>query len=69
MLLIPRILRRLRRIPEPVVSRDQALQIAESVARAEGLSWTMPLVIEELRTWVVRTAAHTIPSPWIVIDN
>lgn len=63
------VLRRLRRIPRPVVGRDEALRIAQRFARDRDLNWTTPFICERLRSWVVHTASDTAPSPWVIIDN
>ncbi len=62
-------IRKIMRIPQPRVTRAEAVEIAGRLCKERG--WTMknPSVVEELRTWVVWTAGGMKPSPFVVIDQ
>ena len=51
-----RLLRRLLGIPEPTISRQQAVQIARRECERKGWPWEEPILVEEtLRTFRVYT--------------
>jgi hypothetical protein len=54
-------------VPQPRISRSQALAIAKQEAEQRGWPFENPDIVEELRTWVVFTRGDMRPSPWIVI--
>lgn len=54
------VLRTLLRIPEPAISRSEALLIARRVCQEERWSWDEPILIKEgLRKWFVWTNANS----------
>ncbi len=63
------IMREIMRIPQPKITRAEAVEIAGRCCKERG--WTMknPSVVEELRTWLVWTAGGMKPSPFVAIDQ
>ncbi len=63
------ITRKILCIPQPKITRAEAVEIAGHLCKERG--WTMknPSVVEELRTWVVWTAGGMKPSPFVAIDQ
>ena len=57
------------RIPKPIFNADKALQIAKMECTNKGIPIGDPIVIEQLRTWLIWIDRNTKGSPMIVIDQ
>ena len=70
MSIIIRILRYLRILPRPKVSRQKALDIAQRAAEGKGLGWHEPSIIRDLlKTYVVFDCADMLkPEIRVVVD-
>ncbi len=62
-------IRKIMRIPQPKITRAEAVEIAGRFCKERG--WTMknPSVVEELRTWLVWVQGGMKPSPFVAIDQ
>ncbi len=62
-------IRKIMRIPQPRITRAEAVEIAGRFCKERG--WTMknPSVVEELRTWLVWVQGGMKPSPFVDIDQ
>lgn len=64
-----RLLRFVFRIPAPLVTKEQAREIALRYADSKGSSVDDPRVEERLRTWKVHLMPGTKPGWWLYVDN
>ncbi len=63
------IIRKIRRIPQPRITRKEAVEIAERFCKERGWTIEKPSVNEELRTWLIWLEGLMRPSPFVVIDQ
>jgi hypothetical protein len=64
-----KILRMLLGIPSPIVGRADALRLAEDYARENELLIVDPVIVEELKTWLVWLRGDIKGGPWVKFDN
>ncbi|HEY1066310.1 MAG TPA: hypothetical protein VGE52_09385 [Pirellulales bacterium] len=64
-----RVLRWLLRVPAPLVSREQALEIArrDFPPGDDGWTWEDPTVVEGLREWRVVSRRGQAPARWVCV--
>jgi len=62
-------LRLLLGVPAPRVSRQEAAAIAAAECQRRGWRCRDPVVIEQLRTWLVFVDGKVVGSPFVVIDQ
>lgn len=62
-------LRYLLWLPTPLITPEQALQIARTECQECALEWELPEATEGLRTWIVWAASEFAGSPRIVSNN
>jgi len=62
-------LRKLLFIPQPRVTKLDALKIASREAERRGWPFNDVRVIEELRNWVIWLGADMRSPPWLVISQ
>lgn len=63
------LLRKMLFIPNPRITREQALEIAHRQAETKGWKFDNPRAVEELREWRICTNGKYRPSPWVLICN
>ena len=61
------LVRRLLRIPAPLISVEQALSLARAECERRGWKWGQPAVSEGLRHWCVWADRGSRPSAFVVV--
>jgi hypothetical protein len=64
-----RLIRYLLRIPPPLITREQAVEIARQWGEANGYGATNPRAEERVWTWIVWLTPDRDPSPYMYVDN
>ena len=64
-----RYLRKVFQIPDPVISSENALEIAKDVCEKNGWRWGLPRVSEGFRAWHIWADRNTKPSAFVIIDH
>ncbi len=64
-----RILRKILLIPQPKITREQAISIARIECKEKGWSYKKPIAIEELRSWLVWADSEIKGGPFVVVDQ
>ncbi len=62
-------MRKILCIPQPRITRTEAVEIAERFCKERGWTIEKPSVNEELRTWKIRVEGLMRPSPFVAIDQ
>jgi len=63
------LLRTLLFIPQPRITKDEALEIARQECERRGWGWRNPHVTEELKTWLIWTMGGMRPSPFVAVNQ
>jgi len=63
-----KLLRRVLRIPPPLITAEQAARVARAECERRGWRWGEATVVEELRHWLI-WADSTRPAPLVVVDQ
>ncbi len=63
------IMREIMRIPQPRITRTEAVEIAGRLCKERGWVINKPMVVEELRTWKIVVEGGMKPSPFVAIDQ
>jgi hypothetical protein len=63
------LLRKLLGIPQPLISSERALQIAQEECNIHGIPIGDALVIEQLKNWLVWIDRNQKGSPMILVDQ
>ncbi len=64
-----RMLRKILFIPQPKITREQAISIARIECKEKGWTYRKPIAVEELRSWLVWTDSETVGGPFVVVDQ
>ena len=64
-----RLLRKVLFIPQPIITRERALEIAHQECEKQGWGWDNAHIVEELRTWLIWTMGGIRGSPFVVVDQ
>jgi hypothetical protein len=64
-----KLLRVLLFIPQPRVTREQALEIAQKECERRGWTWRDPTVVDQLRTWLIWSQGDIIGPPFVVVHQ
>ena len=62
-------IRKILRIPQPRITRTEAIEIAGRFCKERDWTIEKPSVKEELRTWVVWVQGGVMPSPFVSVDQ
>ncbi len=62
-------IRRLLRLPAPLISAEKAVQIAKIECQIKGWGWGQPRVSEGIKTWRIWADRNTKPSAFVVVDQ
>ena len=63
------LIRTVLRVPQPKVSREQAIGLACKECDDRGWPHNHPKAVEELRTWLIWMNSEIKGGPYIAIDN
>lgn len=64
-----KVLRKMFFMPEPRITREQALEIARAECERRSWLWKDPATTEGLRYWYIDTVRDIKGSPWLLVSQ